>query len=403
MDLSFLRPQKTFAQKLRVVLTGGGSGGHTFPLIAVERELKKQANRQNIQLEIMYLGPADFTVPYLVREGITIKTIKAGKLRREWSFSESGGFFNTLAGLFQAMWHLYFFMPDFIFSKGGYGSFPVTFWGFLFFIPTYIHESDSIPGLANRLAGKFAKKVFLSFESSGRYFPAAKTILTGNPIREDIFLESYDPQATKKLLGLSERPLVTIIGGSQGSQHINDFILDILPKLLERLEIIHQVGTNNFSQVQKELEIIFQEIVKNAELQQYYHPVPFLEESTTPSLNSLKDVLLISDLIIARAGSGLIFEIAASSKPAIIIPLPWAAQDHQKQNAYEYAKSGAAIVVEEQNLKPNLFSDLIFRLLDNKEKLAAMRQAAQAFAKPKAAEQIAQYLLQETQNLITNF
>jgi len=131
--------------------------------------------------------------------------------------------------------------------------------------------------------------------------------------------------------------------------------------------------------------------------------VPFLEESTTPSLNSLKDVLLISDLIIARAGSGLIFEIAASSKPAIIIPLPWAAQDHQKQNAYEYAKSGAAIVVEEQNLKPNLFSDLIFRLLDNKEKLAAMRQAAQAFAKPKAAEQIAQYLLQETQNLITNF
>jgi len=86
MDLSFLRPQKTFAQKLRVVLTGGGSGGHTFPLIAVERELKKQANRQNIQLEIMYLGPADFTVPYLVREGITIKTIKAGKLRENGRF-----------------------------------------------------------------------------------------------------------------------------------------------------------------------------------------------------------------------------------------------------------------------------------------------------------------------------
>ncbi|NMB92099.1 MAG: UDP-N-acetylglucosamine--N-acetylmuramyl-(pentapeptide) pyrophosphoryl-undecaprenol N-acetylglucosamine transferase [Parcubacteria group bacterium] len=396
MDLSFLRPRNIFNKKIRILLTGGGSGGHTFPLIAISRELKKIASAQNIELELFYIGPNDFTLPLIQKEIINVKTILAGKMRRGFSWQNFIDFFKTLGGLLQAMVYVYLFMPDLILSKGGYGSFPVAFWGILFLIPTYIHESDSVPGLVNKIIGKFAKEIFISFESSGRYFPNKKTIITGNPIRQDLFDATIDIQATKKLLNLSERPVITIIGGSQGAKNINDLILDILPKIIDDVEIIHQVGENNYDSVLKEAKIIFQEIIQDEEKQQYYHPVAFLEESETPNIKSLKDVILISDLIIARAGSGSIFEIAASGKPSIIIPLPWASQDHQKQNAYEYAKTGAAIVVEEQNLKPNIFADLILQILSNEQKIKEMQKAALAFAKPKAAEQIAQYLIQNT-------
>jgi len=395
VDLSFLKSKTLANKKLRLLLTGGGSGGHTFPLIAVSRELKKMALAQNIELEIIYIGPNDFTLSYIQKEGIDIKTISVGKFRREFSGQNFLDIFKTMAGIFQALFYVYILMPDLIFSKGGYGSFPVTLWGIIFFIPTYTHESDFIPGLANHLIGRFCKKIFISFEGTKQYFPLKKTILIGNPIRENLFTEKINPEATKKLLGLSSKPVVTIIGGSQGSKHINDLILDILPKIIDQAEIIHQVGNNNIQEVEKEIEIIFQEIIKNEEAKQYYHPVPFFEESPIPKMNSLKDVLAISDLIIARAGSGLIFEIAAIGKPSIIIPLPWASQDHQRKNAYEYAKTGAAIVIEESNLKPNIFSDLILQTLNDPKKLEFMSQAALSFAKPKAAEEIAQYLLEQ--------
>ncbi|MGC8651021.1 MAG: UDP-N-acetylglucosamine--N-acetylmuramyl-(pentapeptide) pyrophosphoryl-undecaprenol N-acetylglucosamine transferase [Minisyncoccia bacterium] len=396
MDLSFLKP-KLYSQKtIRIVLTGGGSGGHTFPLIAITRELKKIAVSQNINLELIYIGPNDFTLSYIQKEGIKIKTIIAGKIRREFSWQNIIDVFKTIGGIFQALFYVYLEMPDLIFSKGGYGSFPVTFWGIIFVIPVYIHESDFIPGVSNHLISHFAKKIFISFEETKNYFPLQKTILVGNPIREELLNQNISPQDDKKILGLSSRPVLTILGGSQGSKHINDLILDILPKLIDRLEIIHQVGDNNYEDLMKEKEIIFQEIIKNEDAKKYYHPIPFLNESPTPNLTSLKDVLIVSDLIIARAGSGLIFEIAALGKPSIIIPLPWAAQDHQKKNAYEYANSGAAIVIEEQNLKPNILTNLILEILDDPEKLSSMQKAALSFAKPNAAEEIAQYLLQNT-------
>jgi len=394
MDLSFLKSKTLANKKLRLLLTGGGSGGHTFPLIAVSRELKRIALAQNIELQLIYVGPNDFTLSYIRKEGIDIKIISVGKFRREFSWQNFLDVFKTMAGIFQALFYVYILMPDLIFSKGGYGSFPVTLWGIIFFIPTYAHESDFIPGLVNHLLGRFCKKIFISFEGTRQYFPLKKTILVGNPIREDLFTAKINLEATKKLLGLSLRPVLTIIGGSQGSKHINDLILDTLPKIINQAEIIHQVGNNNFQEVGKEIEIIFQEIIKDEEAKQYYHPIPFFGESQIPNINSLKDVLAISDLIIARAGSGLIFEIAASGKPSIIIPLPWASQDHQKKNAYEYAKTGAAIVIEEQNLKPNIFSDLILQILGDKHKLESMSQAALSFAKLKAAEEIAYYLLQ---------
>lgn len=407
MDISFLKPNLSSQKTIRLVLTGGGSGGHTFPLIAVSREFKKIAQDKNFLFEIFYIGPDDFTLPYIAQEeGIVIKKIIAGKLNRQNSRGNKLmgfinvflNFFKTLGGLFQSLYYVYILMPDVVFSKGGYGAFPVVFWSIIFFIPSFIHESDAVPGLVNHLTGRFCRKIFISFEHTKQYFPLNKVLLTGNPVRPDLFIkesEKNNIQNTKKLLGLSEeRPIVAIIGGSQGSSHINDLILDILPKVISKIEVIHQTGKQNYNKVRRETDIVFQEIIGSRENQRYYHPVPFLEEAEAPNICSLKDIYLVSDLIIARAGSGLIFEIAASGKPSILIPLPWASRGHQKKNAYEYAKSGAAIVVEEANLKTNIFSDLVLQTIFDEKKKERMSEAAFKFAKPQAAHDIAKQLIQ---------
>ena len=397
MDVSFLKPNFSFDKTIRIVITGGGSGGHTFPLIAVYRELRKMAETQKVSLEVIYIGPDDFTLPYILKEeGIKVKTIIAGTSRGSSNFIKSIlGFFKMIGGIFQSLFYIYVLMPDVVFSKGGYGSFPVVFWSILFFIPTYAHESDAVPGLVNHMVGRFCKKVFISFDYTKRYFSSKKTLLTGNPIRLDLFDQTLDKKDVKKLLNLDdEKSVVTIIGGSQGSRHINDFILDILPKIIKDVEVIHQTGKTNYKEVTREADVVFQEIIGDKEQQKYYHPLPFFEEAETPSISSLKDVFAVSDLIIARAGSGLIFEIAASGKPSILIPLPWASRGHQKRNAYEYAKNEATVVIEEGNLKPNIFSDLIIQIVSDKKKKEKMSQAALEFAKPKAAHDIAQHLLQ---------
>ena len=394
MDLSFLRPKVNPGKKMRIVLTGGGSGGHIFTLIAVIRELKKLAITNNFFLEMIYLGPDDFVLPYIIKEGIGVKKIFAGKLRRSFSLENFLDFFKTIAGIFQSFFYLYFLMPEVVFSKGGYGSFPVVLGSFLFFIPVYIHESDAVPGLVNHLTGKFAKRIFISFEYTKKYFPASKTILVGNPVRAFLLSLEANKENTKKLLGLSlERPTVIIIGGSQGAKHLNDLVLDIIPKIIDKVEIIHQTGKNNFNQVKGEAEVVFREIIGSDKNKSFYHPVPFFEETPNPSILSLRDVFLASDLIIVRAGSGLLFEVAAFGKPSIVIPLPWASRDHQKINAYEYARNGAAVVVEESNLKPNIFSELILQIISNKERQKKMSEAAFAFAKPESAKQIANYLI----------
>lgn len=398
MDLSFLKPNFTFDKTVRVVLTGGGSGGHTFPLIAVYRELKKMSAEKKFLLDVTYIGPDDFTTPFMLKEeGIKIRTISSGKIRGSWNVVKTiWRFLQWVWGIVQAGYYLYVIMPDVIFSKGGYGSFPAVFWGIIFFIPTYAHESDAVPGLVNSLMGRFCRRVFISFDYTKRYFAPQKTILTGNPVRLELFDTSLGAENAKKALGLDlERPVVTVIGGSQGSQHINDFILDILPKIVKYAEIIHQTGKNNYQNVIRESEVVFQEIIEDQSQKKYYHPVAFFEESAATGPFSMPDVLAASDLIIARAGSGLIFEIAVSGKPSILIPLPWASRGHQKKNAYEYSEKGAAVVIEEGNLKPNIFSDLIVRILSEDSTREKMSKAALSFAKREAAAQIARYLLEQ--------
>lgn len=391
-----LKPNST----LKIVLTGGGSGGHTFPLVAVLRELKRIKQEKNLPLEFTYIGPSDFTLEYIKKEGIDVKTIITGKIRRSFSpmdiLNNIIDIFKIIFGLFQAFFYLFLIMPDLVFAKGGYGSFPVIFISTLFFIPFYLHESDSEAGLTNHLMAKFAKSVFISFENSAKFFPPSKTKLVGNPVREELFYqEEVDRSSLKQSLGLDEkRPLITVLGGSLGAQHINDLILDSLPQLIEETEIIHQTGALDFERVLRESDVVFREIIGSETYKNYYHLMPFIEETLTgASVLNLKDIYFLSDLVVARAGSGLIFEIARSGKPAILIPLPWSSRDHQIRNAYEYARSGAAIVLEEKNLKPNIFTGLIFQILKDERKKQEMSMAALNFARPQAARVIAQELI----------
>ncbi len=370
---------------MKIVFTGGGTGGHVFPIIAISRELRRLESKS--KLEFYYLGPKDeFGEIFLSQEGIKVKNIFAGKIRRYFSLIS---FFQNLfdilfkipLGIFQSFFWLLFKNPDLIFSKGGFGSFPVVFSGWILGIPIFLHESDISPGLANRILSKFALEIFTSFPKT-EYFPLKKIYSVGNPIRTEILKGSKEEaKAIFRITG--EKPVVLILGGSQGAQRINEKILEILPQFLNEFEIIHQCGTKNYKEIRMTTERLLRE-----DLKKYYHLFDFLKE------DELKNAYAICDLIVSRAGSGSIFEIAALGKPSILIPLPEAAQDHQLKNAYAFKETGAAIVIEESNLTPRFLLERMKFILQNPKQVEKMSLAAKEFSKPLAGKIIANYILE---------
>lgn len=362
------------------MFTGGGTAGHVYPLIAIIREIKKQYSQND--LHFFYVGPKDdFAAALLTKEGVYIKTIFAGKLRRYFSFQNFVDiFFKFPAGFFQAFYHIFVISPDLIFSKGGYGSLPAVFAGRILMTPIFLHESDIVPGMANKIAARFAVEIFTAFpaEKTGA-FPAGKMICVGNPIRKELFL----PQEKDTIRLNGNRPLLLIIGGSQGAQIINERVMTVLEQLTKEFEIIHQVGQLNFQTIKDDSNVIFGE----HDEKMFYHIFPFLNEE------ELRFAYAKANLIISRAGAGSVFEIAAAGKPSILIPLANAAQNHQVRNAYAYSELGAAIVLEEANFTPRFFLERIKFLFDNPQKLETMSKKAKEFSKPEAAELIAQYII----------
>jgi len=371
---------------MKILFTGGGSGGHIFPIIAVAREIRKAYQKidpfNEEKLEFFYLGPKDnYYKEMLVQEGIRVSSVSAGKLRRYLSFKNiTDILFKIPWGMFQGFFHVLFLAPDLIFSKGGYGSLPAVFWGWAFRVPVFLHESDIMPGLANKILNRFSKEIFTSFPNT-EYFPPSKMIQVGNPIRKEL-MEGSKEEAKKIFKLTLEKPIVLLLGGSQGAQRINELVLSILPEMLSNFEIIHQTGANNFKQVNAETEALVAE-----EFKPYYHPVPFLDEEI------LKHAYKAADLIVSRSGSGSIFEIAANGKPAILIPLPEAAQNHQLKNAFAYLETEAGVVFEESNLTPHIFLEKIKYIFAHPDEKENMKNKAIEFSKPKASAVIAEYLL----------
>lgn len=371
---------------MKIVFTGGGTAGHLFPIVAINREIIKNHPQNN--LSTFYIGPRDgFSADLFSKEGITVRNIFAGKIRRYFSLKD---IFRNIAdvcvkipaGVFQSFYFLFVISPDLIFSKGGYGSLPVVIVGWLLRIPIFLHESDVCPGLANRIAGKFAVEIFTAFPViKTLYFPKKKMVAVGNPLRKEIITQSV-PDANK-VLGLSgEKPVILFIGGSQGAQKINDLVLLVLPEILKSFEVVHQTGAINFKEVAAESAVVASDFLKK-----YYHPFPFLAEK------ELICAYRTADFIVSRGGAGSIFEIAAVGKPSIIVPLPKSAQKHQLKNAYAFSEEGACIVMEEPNFTPHFFLERLRSLFSEPEKLRAMAAKAREFSKPEAARIIAEYLI----------
>ncbi|MBI3274010.1 MAG: UDP-N-acetylglucosamine--N-acetylmuramyl-(pentapeptide) pyrophosphoryl-undecaprenol N-acetylglucosamine transferase [Candidatus Colwellbacteria bacterium] len=367
---------------MRILFTGGGTGGHIFPIVAIIRELKRIAEEERIlDLEIFYMGPDDFAKKGLAEEEVFSLFIKTGKWRRYFSFANVLDVFITVQAILRALWNMFFIMPDAVFSKGGYGALPAVAAAWILKIPLIIHESDAVPGRVNLMSRRFAKRIAIAFPGAKSFFPKEKTAFTGVPIRKRILGGNKD-EARDTFGIFSANPVIGIMGSSQGAQKINNAVLGILKELTDEFEILHQTGEKNYEGVAEESHVILESGNK-----EQYHPVGFMDEGT------MRDFYCISDLIISRASATSIFEIAAWGKPSIIIPLRNAAQGHQRENAYEYAAEGACAVIEEENLSPHILFAEIKKVFGDSEGKKKMGEAAQRFSRIDSAEVIARELL----------
>lgn len=367
----------------RIVLAGGGSGGHVFPLLAVADSMRRMAAAKGVELELYYLGPNDKYAQLFDAEGITTRKVMGSKMRRY----VAGLLANLLDvprfffGIIQALVKLFWIMPDAVFSKGGPGALPVVMAAAFYRIPVMIHESDATPGLTNLLSARFASRIAVSFERAARYFRPDLTILTGNPIRRELAKTALTKEVAKQELGFDPAaPLVLVSGGSQGSQRINDFIILVLKDLLRESQVLHQTGAANFNDMKRITQVELMDVPAAQAAKTRYLPVPFIEDMGT--------ALTAADLVVSRSGSW-IFELAAFGKPSILIPLEESANDHQRTDAFEYAKSGAAVVIEEPNLLPAIFLNQAKDILTKPEVAQKMSEAAKAFYKAGAADLVA--------------
>ncbi len=265
-----------------------------------------------------------------------------------------------------------------VISKGGYASVPTVCAARILRIPIIIHESDAIPGRGNVWAAKFAERIAVSWPETAKFFPREKTAITGQPVRAAIVHPSGE--GAHEYLKLEENvPVILVLGGSQGAELINTAILDALPQLVEKYQIIHQTGP---AHIQNALEMASVILSKDSALYARYKPFGYLHPL------ALKMSAGAASLVISRAGSA-IFEIASWGIPAIIVPITKSNGDHQRKNAFSYARSGAAIVMEEKNLTPNLLLSEINRIMENETLKNEMGAQAHAFFKEGAAEKIA--------------
>ena len=373
-------------KEFRILLIGGGSGGHTYPLVAVARSLQKQALARNIQLKLLMIGEGSFIKRAAEESKIPYKKILAGKLRRYFSVASIVDLVKIPIGFLQSFWYVFLFMPDVVFSKGGYGSVAPSIIARLFFIPVFVHESDSIPGLANKIIGSMAKTVFLSFKTAERYFKSSKVIFSGNPTR----ILGDDKNTAREYFNFHEsRPTVLVLGGSQGARIINETIISSLVVMVQKFNVIHQCGENQYQSVQGDVETILNEGTQQyvAPIKAYYRYYPYLDE------NQLGLAYSMADVIISRAGAASLFEIAQLGKPAIIIPITQSSSNHQYLNAFEFSLSGGYLMEESNLNRESLMREL--NILLNPEQYAKISTSIKTFATPDAADRIATELLKK--------
>jgi UDP-N-acetylglucosamine--N-acetylmuramyl-(pentapeptide) pyrophosphoryl-undecaprenol N-acetylglucosamine transferase len=369
---------------MKILFSGGGTGGHFYPIIAVAQAVRERVKeRKIIPPQLYFMAPNKYNARALFDNELEFVPVSAGKIRRYFSLLNLTDLVKTFFGCISAVISIYRIYPDVIFGKGGYASFPALFAAKLLNIPVIIHESDSSPGRVNAWAGKFAKKIAISYPDAATYFPKKEGLvaLTGCPIRTEVS-QPLSNGAHEFLQLEQNTPVVLILGGSQGAQHINDAIIEGLPELLNRYQVIHQTGRDNIEEIKSTTGVI----LKDHSYSYRYHPFDYLNEL------ALRMSAGIADVVISRAGS-TIFEIAAWGVPSIIIPLPTSVSHDQTANAFAYARTGAASVIEDNNLSAHIVIGEIDRIHNSPVIQETMRQKAKEFARLDSAELIADAIL----------
>ena len=369
---------------MKILFTGGGTGGHFYPIIAVVEALRERIKeRKVIAPKLYYMAPNKYNARALFDNEMEFVGVSAGKLRRYFSLLNITDIFKTVFGCISAVMSMYRIYPDVVFGKGGYASFPALFAAKLLKIPVVIHESDTSPGRVNAWAGKFARKIAISYPDAAQFFPKKDGLvaLTGCPIRGEVSQPLYN--GAHEFLQLEQRiPVILILGGSQGAQNINDAIIEGLPELLNRYQVIHQTGRQNIDEIKSTTGVI----LKDHPHSYRYHPFDYLNEL------ALRMAAGVADVIVSRAGSA-IFEIAAWGVPSIIIPLPVSISHDQTANAFAYARTGAASVVEENNLSSHIIIEEVDRIYNSTTLKETMKAQAKAFARLDSAKLIADVIL----------
>jgi UDP-N-acetylglucosamine--N-acetylmuramyl-(pentapeptide) pyrophosphoryl-undecaprenol N-acetylglucosamine transferase len=367
---------------MKIVLTGGETGGHFYPLISVAESLRETSKKLKLlDPKLYFMAPNPYDEKALFDNRIIFKKNIAGKNRLYFSFENFFDLFKVALGSLTALWKLFLIYPDVVFSKGGYGAFPVLLAARFLRIPVVIHESDSIPGRVSLWSSKFAERIAVSFSDAVALFPKEKTALTGNPIRKDLIKPSSS--GAREYLDLeSNTPIILILGGSQGAQKINEIILSVLPELIQKYQIIHQTGKENIGYI----KITSKVILKDSEFSNRYKAFGYLD------VLAMKMSAGAADIVITRAGSG-IFEVANWGLPSIVIPIPESISRDQRSNAFSYASTGAAIVVEEKNLSPHVLMSEVERVLNDENLKKSMSEAAKNFAQTDAGDKIAREII----------
>jgi UDP-N-acetylglucosamine--N-acetylmuramyl-(pentapeptide) pyrophosphoryl-undecaprenol N-acetylglucosamine transferase len=373
---------------MKIVLTGGGTGGHFYPLIAVAEALEEICKERTLlEPELYYVGPPPFDKEALMEHDIEYRPSPAGKIRRYPSLLNVIGFFSTAAGIIRSTFQLFKLYPDVVFSSGGYAAFPTLYAARVLRIPVVIYDADATPGRVSLWSCKFARWIALAHPDAGAKFPERvrdRVARVGHPIRREIRTPSHE--GGHEFLKLDPGvQTVFVMGGSQGAQAINNVLLEALPQLVSEYNVIHQVGTANLEEVGGIASVV----LRDSRFANRYKIFGLLNTL------ALRMAAGITTIVVSRAGSGSIFEIASWGLPSILVPIPEDVSHDQTENAFSYARAGAATVIEQRNLTPHVLIAEIQRITGDDTQRAKMADAAKGFARPEAARKIATILLEE--------
>jgi UDP-N-acetylglucosamine--N-acetylmuramyl-(pentapeptide) pyrophosphoryl-undecaprenol N-acetylglucosamine transferase len=358
---------------MRVLIAGGGTGGHLFPGIAVAEEVKARDPGN----EVLFVGTArGIEARVCPKQGWPLELIEASGLKTVGALGAVRGLLRVPRAMWQSRRILRRFRPDAVLGVGGYASGPVVLAARMAGIPTAILEQNSVPGLANKILGKIVRAVFLAFEETRPFFAARKIQLTGNPIRRQLAERLLTAGAQEKPAGAP--PHLFCFGGSQGARAVNALFADAVRLLRERglrFTVTHQTGKDDLEPTRAR-----------------YGDVGADGVDVRDFIDDMASEYARADLVVARAGAMTVSELTAVGRPAILIPYPTAADDHQTVNARAVADAGAALVFKQADLTPQALADAIAGLVNEPAALKRMQSAMKALSRPDAARDIVSWL-----------